>query len=769
LDLFLESFEDTTIIVLVVAAVVSLAVGVYEDPQKGWIEGVAILSAVLIVAVVTATNNYNKELQFRKLNAVKEDVTVVVIRNGKNVSVNIKDLVVGDIVVLNAGDRIPADGVLVKGSDVTVNESSLTGESDDRKKSTNPAVDGGDLFMMSGTDLSTGYAHVLITAVGEQSRWGKTKAKLAAETTETPLQEKLDVLAGQIGNLGMGSAVMTFIVMIAIWFLRPDERDPSLNFYEYLLKAFIMAVTIVVVAVPEGLPLAVTLSLAFSTQKMMKDNNLIRVLAACETMGNATNICSDKTGTLTQNRMTVVQAWMGNALVEDTRVLSQKLPAKTVEYLCEGIAVNSTANLLGNPAEPGAFNVAGSKTEGALLVLIQDRFKANYVALRQRFDVNRGDRLITFSSSRKRMSVVLANGKATASGRSGIIYTKGASEMVLALSTKFINAAGEEQLLDEATRRNVNAAIDAMAKQALRTVAVAHRVLPKYRGDETNDALESDLVLDAVFGIKDPLRPDVIDAVHRCHEAGIFVRMVTGDNIETAKAIARECGILTEGGLAMEGPDFRRLSPQALDEVLPYLQVLARSSPDDKHTLVTRLNGQALPETREEWEALHPEHSWAEDRDNLLPGYREEWKATRRNQGEVVGVTGDGTNDGPALKAADVGLAMGLSGTDGKCAAYFYRPPIGPCLCLCLCLCRGCVSCVSCVVLLSCLVSCRRVLPALRRPKESQIPRCNVSSIVTVGQCFGTATSLFSRHRRRCVCGTAPRVVFFPIDRAHWL
>ena len=290
------SFNDATLIVLIVAAVVSFAVGIIEDPAKGWIEGAAILFAVLLVAVVTATNDYNKESQFRKLNAVKDDIKIGVMRNGEAVTIDVKDLVVGDILILNAGDRVPTDGLLVGGSDVSCNESALTGESDDKKKLVAPVSEGGDYFMLSGSTLATGYAHVLVTAVGEQSRWGRTKAKLAVETVDTPLQEKLDVLAGQIGNLGMAAAVATFLAMTALWFLYPDNRDPELNLFGFLLKAFIMAVTIVVVAVPEGLPLAVTLSLAYSTQKMMADNNLIRVLAACETMGNATNICSDKTG-----------------------------------------------------------------------------------------------------------------------------------------------------------------------------------------------------------------------------------------------------------------------------------------------------------------------------------------------------------------------------------------------------------------------------------------------------------------------------------------
>jgi Ca2+-transporting ATPase len=572
---------------------------------------------------------------------------------------------VGDILILNAGDRVPTDGLLIDGSDVTCNESALTGESDDRKKFFRPTPEGEfDPFMLSGSSLSTGYAHVLVTAVGEQSRWGRTKAKLAVETVDTPLQEKLDTLAGQIGNLGMAAAAATFLAMIAIWFYYPEHRNPDLNIYEYVLKAFIMAVTIVVVAVPEGLPLAVTLSLAYSTQKMMHDNNLIRVLAACETMGNATNICSDKTGTLTQNRMTVVEGWVCGKSYS-TAPRADQLPAAAVEYISEGISVNSTANVLFDKTNELPI-VNGNKTEGALIMYVNTELAQNYIPLRARFNAVRGDRLLTFSSARKRMSVVLVTGKHGGT-KSGICYTKGAAEIIVGCCDRYIDANGVDKLLVPAVREQILTAIKGMAKNALRAIALAHRSFPSLSGHESPEELERGLTLDAVFGIKDPLRPDVKRAVEQCQEAGIFVRMVTGDNIDTAKAIASECGILTDGGIAMEGPVFRKLTPAQLDAVLPHLQVLARSSPDDKHILVTRLNGTALPETREDWQALHPDANWDSDRSLLLPGYREEWtKARKEGVGEVVGVTGDGTNDGPALKAADVGLSMGLTGTDGK-------------------------------------------------------------------------------------------------------
>lgn len=251
MELFLGSFNDTTLIVLIVSAIVSLAVGVYDNPQHGWIEGAAILFAVLLVAIVTATNDFEKESQFQKLNAVKEDVNIQAVRDGKTISINTKELVVGDLVKLNAGDKIPADGILVSGSDVACDQSGLTGESIDVEKGAE------DNFLLSGTNVSSGYCTMLVIAVGSRSRYGKLRASLTTESVDTPLQEKLDTLAGQIGNGGMVAAGATFIAMLVVWYYSPeDAHKPTL--FEYTLKAFIMAVTIVVVAVPEGTLLSST-------------------------------------------------------------------------------------------------------------------------------------------------------------------------------------------------------------------------------------------------------------------------------------------------------------------------------------------------------------------------------------------------------------------------------------------------------------------------------------------------------------------------------
>ena len=460
----------------------------------------------------------------------------------------------------------------------------------------------------------------------------------------------------------MLAAGATFIAMLFVWFYHPESRVEGTNLFEYTLKAFIMAVTIVVVAVPEGLPLAVTLSLAFSTQKMMADNNLIRVLSACETMGNATNICSDKTGTLTQNRMTVVESWIGGA---SHAPFPSNLPGSVLDFITSNSAINSTATMIKDSS--GGIEILGNKTEGALLILI-DGLGVNYSSVRTKgFNAEKGDRMFTFTSDRKCMSVL----QIAQETKSATLFTKGASEVVVSKCTFYMDSTGSPRKIDQAKRKEIDSAISSMARKSLRTVALTHRTFTSVPSQRTAaEDLESDLILDCIVGIKDPLRPDVKEAVRTCQEAGILVRMVTGDNLETAKAIAEECGILTPGGICLEGPQFRALTPKQLDEILPKIQVLARSSPTDKFILVSRLNGSNLPDSEEKWLASHPEaKNYLKQRDLLLPGYKEEWEASRKAMGscgEVVGVTGDGTNDGPALKVADVGLSMGLSGTEGK-------------------------------------------------------------------------------------------------------
>jgi len=671
-QLFVDTFDDATLQILIVAAIVSLAIGIYDDPEVGYVEGMAILSACLIVSVVTALNDYQKETQFRELSAANDEVDVLVIRSGKFQKVPVGDLVVGDLISLEAGDSIPCDGVVVQYDGLTVDESALTGEPEDIEKDFE-----NDPFLLSGCITVAGSTRFVATAVGPNSQWGVIKSHLEKEQEETPLQEKLDDMAAKIGYVGMGAAALTFVAMMYIKIFVDPEYLKHVSAFKHALDAFIIGVTIVVVAVPEGLPLAVTISLAYSTKQMLNDQNLIRHLTACETMGNATNICSDKTGTLTENRMTVVRG-----VFADTKDSECKKPlgisAKALNIILEAFACCSTARIL--PAAPivdcqdnydNRPQVIGSKTEGAMILLSQSEWGNNDDTDMRReaanFGKEGGSRLFPFSSSRKRMTVLVKKG-----GENVTMYHKGAAEIILKNCTKYLDDNGSEMPMTPKKREYFESIIQEFAEDALRCIAVAHRNdiqtiaknISKVSVTECESTLEKDMCLDSLVGISDPLREDVVDSIAVCQRAGIFVRMVTGDNIETARAIAKQAGILTKGGTAMTGEEFRKLTPAELDRILPTLQVLARSSPEDKHTLVQRLNGGLMPETEEEWLQRHPGRDFATEKDLLLPGYKEEWSRSRGGVGEVVGVTGDGTNDGPALKAADVGLAMGLSGTD---------------------------------------------------------------------------------------------------------
>ena len=553
MELFIETFDDETLKILIAAAVVSLAVGMYEDPATGYIEGCAILAAVLIVSVVTACNDYQKETQFRELSKANDDVDVVVTRDGKAVQIPVSDIVIGDIVQIEAGDAIPCDGVLINADSLEVDESALTGEPIDIEKD---LVN--DPFLLSGCIATAGTANFVAIAVGKDSQWGVIKAHLEKEQDETPLQEKLDRMAIAIGHVGTAAAIATFIAMMVIkMYFKPDFLE-NVSIFNHALDAFIIGVTIVVVAVPEGLPLSVTIALSYSTKKMLADKNLIRVLAACETMGNATNICSDKTGTLTENRMTVVKALFANVVQEDTAlendtVISADISNAAKEIILQGIGTCSTAKIIEKDDEYHP-TIVGNKTEAALLLLARSSFFGNDNFMSRRaaanFGKQGGSRLFPFSSHRKRMSVIVNNNSTS----NWTLYHKGAGEIVLEDCTSYLDADGNIKPMTDAKKEELQQMIKRFASQALRCVALAHRsdiqkiVDPStVTAEQCAQDCERELVLDALFGIVDPLRQDVVEAVKTCQNAGIIVRMVTGDNLDTAKAIAEQAGILTKG------------------------------------------------------------------------------------------------------------------------------------------------------------------------------------------------------------------------------
>ncbi|KAL5755081.1 hypothetical protein ACOSP7_023301 [Xanthoceras sorbifolium] len=611
-----EALQDMTLMILGVCAFVSLIVGLaVEGWPHGAHDGLGIVASILLVVFVTATSDYRQSLQFRDLDKEKKKISIQVTRNGFRQKLSIYDLVPGDIVHLGIGDQVPADGLFVSGFSVSIDESSLTGESEPIMVSAeNP-------FMLSGTKVQDGSCKMMVTTVGMRTQWGKLMATLSeGGDDETPLQVKLNGVATIIGKGGLFFAVLTFAVLVqgmlssklqegTIWSWSGDDALGLLEF-------FAIAVTIVVVAVPEGLPLAVTLSLAFAMKKMMNDKALVRHLAACETMGSATTICSDKTGTLTTNHMTVVKSCICMNVQEvniNASSLCSEIPESALKLLLQSIFSNTGGEVVANKA--GKREILGSPTETALLEFALS-LGGDFHAERQ---ASKTIKVEPFNSTKKRMGVVLE-----IPGGGLRAHTKGASEIVLAACNKVIDSNGEVVPLNEASVKHLNLTIDQFASEALRTLCLAYVDLEnKFSPDDSIPV--SGFTCIGIVGIKDPVRPGVKESVALCRSAGITVRMVTGDNINTAKAIAKECGILTDEGIAIEGPDFREKTMEELLELIPKIQVMARSSPLDKHTLVKHL---------------------------------------RTTFDEVVAVTGDGTNDAPALHEADIGLAMGIAGTE---------------------------------------------------------------------------------------------------------
>ncbi|KAL6649424.1 hypothetical protein ACP70R_013648 [Stipagrostis hirtigluma subsp. patula] len=613
-----EALQDMTLMILAACAFVSLIVGIAtEGWPKGAHDGLGIVASILLVVFVTATSDYRQSLQFKDLDKEKKKITVQVTRSGYRQKLSIYDLLVGDIVHLSIGDQVPADGLFVSGFSLLINESSLTGESEP------VAVNAENPFLLSGTKVQDGSCKMLITTVGMRTQWGKLMATLSeGGDDETPLQVKLNGVATIIGKIGLIFAVITFAVLTESLFRRKISDGTYLSWTGddalELLEFFAIAVTIVVVAVPEGLPLAVTLSLAFAMKKMMNDKALVRHLAACETMGSATSICSDKTGTLTTNHMTVVKACICSKIKEvdgasENKNLFSELPDSVITMLLQSIFTNTGGDVVIN--QDGKREILGTPTETAILEFGLS-LGGDFSAVRKASNIVKVE---PFNSAKKRMGVViqLPSGALRA-------HCKGASEIILASCNKYLNAEGNVVPLDDATIDHLKATIDSFANEALRTLCLAYMEIQD--GFSANDQIPVDgYTCIGIVGIKDPVRPGVKESVAICRSAGITVRMVTGDNINTAKAIARECGILTEDGIAIEGPEFRTKSPEEMTELIPRIQVMARSSPLDKHTLVKHL---------------------------------------RTSLDEVVAVTGDGTNDAPALHEADIGLAMGIAGTE---------------------------------------------------------------------------------------------------------
>lgn len=645
------AFNDKMMILLAVLATIDLALGIYqsisaapEEPDVQWVEGVSIIVAVSVIVLATAINDFQMDCKFRLLNQRKEERDVIVIRSGRTQQISIHEIVVGDLVHLETGDVIPVDGILIRGFSVQCDESSATGESEliEKTPALNTNIDHSsayDPFMLSGSKVSNGVGTFLVTSVGESSSYGKILMSLHNEVEETPLQQKLGVLAKYIVRIGLLVGAVFFLIIFIRYLvhLKGIKGGPRAKGKSFL-NVFILAITVVVIAVPEGLPLAVTMSLAYATARMLKDNNLVRLLKSCEVMGNATIICSDKTGTLTQNKMTVVAGRVGtcapfmneNAAPEtgvktDTvslRSAMTSLSVLTRELIKDSVFLNSTALEKANGQE---VQLVGTSTEVALIEFARSNLHANSVtAERGRARIVE---IFPFNANRKCMAVVVR-----ISSGSYRLFLKGAPETVLQSCSLILadsDSGHSSQNLQDEFRTAIGDDLRSFSRKSLRSIALAYRDFdhwPLLEPGSNNllDKAQKSMVLIGIFALRDPLRPEVTQSVHDCQSAGVSVRMVTGDTFLIAKAIALECGIYQPGGIAMDSSIFRKLSSSQLDMVLPRLQILSRSSPEDKLRLVSHM----------------------------------------KRLGEIVAVTGDGSNDALALKEADVGFAMGIQGTE---------------------------------------------------------------------------------------------------------
>ncbi|KAK2987128.1 hypothetical protein RJ640_019688 [Escallonia rubra] len=629
----LEAFKDTTILILMACAALSLGFGIKEHGlQEGWYEGGSIFLAVFLVIAVSAASNFRQERQFDKLSKISNNIKIDAMRDGRRQKISIFDIVVGDVVFLTIGDQIPADGVFLDGHSLQVDESSMTGESDHVEVDSlhNP-------FLFSGSKVADGYARMLVLSVGMNTAWGEMMSSITRDSKEqTPLQARLDKLTSSIGKVGLAVAFLVLTVMLIRYFTGNTEdeygnqeyfgsKTSTTDVFNSVIRIFSAAVTIVVVAIPEGLPLAVTLTLAYSMKRMMADQAMVRKLSACETMGSATVICTDKTGTLTMNQMKVTKFWLGQ---EDMGELcSGVIAPEILELLHQGVGVNTTGSI--HKSVSGSLpEFSGSPTEKAILSWSVQELGMDMEKLKQNSTILHVE---TFNSEKKRSGVSMRK-RADSTIH---VHWKGAAEMVLGMCSSYYQCNGSLQSINEDKRMQLEKIIQGMAGSSLRCIAFAHKQIPEGEIQQDEDGKpqkqlkEDGLTLLGIVGLKDPCRPGAKKAIQVCRDAGVDIKMITGDNVFTAKAIATECGILGPGhevkdGEVVEGAEFRNYTHEERMKKVSEIRVMARSSPFDKLLMVQCL----------------------------------------KQQGHVVAVTGDGTNDAPALKEADIGLSMGIQGTE---------------------------------------------------------------------------------------------------------
>ena len=598
---FFGGFEDPLFKILIMAFVLSIGISIYEFVWVGagfktFFEPIGIIVALVLATSIAFFLERSNEKTFQSLNEVNDDTLVKVIRNNNVCQVPRKDIVVGDIVLLESGEEIPADCELLESLNLSVNESSLTGELQ-AAKTTNPELFDKEAtyasnLIMKGTIILEGYCTAKVLAVGDMTESGKVfEAAQVDEGGSTPLSEELDGLADLITKASYVFAALIIIGRLFIYFYEGNADfatgDGWVGFITYVLNTIMIAVTLIVVAVPEGLPMSVTLSLAFSMRKLMKEKTLPRTMHSCETMGATSVICTDKTGTLTQNQM---------------QVADTKLSEVSEDFFAEMIAMNTTANL--DLSDKNSAKVIGNPTEGALLLWLKSK-GVDYLSIRENVEII--DRL-PFSTENKYMATVV---KSVSKGGT-YVFVKGAPEILLGMSD-----------ISESDKEAYGTDLLNYQNKAMRTLGLAYAEVKEGKKVIENGKLNvNGLTFVGVFAISDPIRKEVPAAIKECLNAGVQVKIVTGDTSSTAKEIGRQIGLWNEQDTdknILTGSEFAALSDEELKDRIVDIKILSRARPNDKERLVKLL----------------------------------------KQRGQVVAATGDGTNDAPALNAADVGLSMG--------------------------------------------------------------------------------------------------------------
>ena len=595
----LETLREPLIIILLAAAIVTVGVNVvkhFTGGQADWIESAGIVAAIALSVFITVWMEGRSLKAFEALNKLNDDAQIKVFRGGKLQTIAQSDVVVGDIVQIETGDKVPADGRLLQSHELTADESALTGESMPASKDSeaiflNESVPVAERANMvySGTLITGGTGRMVVTAVGDLTEFGKIATELSGHAkTSTPLQEKLAKLGKLITIFGSIAAIIVFVVQIASLI---SSGTASL---ETVSNALITSIVLIVASVPEGLPTIVAVSLAINVLKMAKQNALVKKMIACETIGCINVICSDKTGTLTENRMSVTDIFNGSTRIDSSANLNAQM--------FNNFALNTTADVDFNGDSPIFI---GNPTECALLASIGN----DYRVLRAQTNLLQ---VFAFSSDAKNMTTVAEI------GGEQIAFSKGSPEKILSLCN-----------LSETEKDSITKQIAALSEQSRRVLAFCHKKIDANSSLEDRAAIETNMHFDGFVGITDPLREEVYDAVLKCRSAGISIKMLTGDNIVTATAIAKELNMLDDNKIAVEAKDLEALSDEEFSAILPKICVIARSTPIIKMRVVQALKA----------------------------------------QGNVVAVTGDGINDAPAIKNADVGIAMGIAGTEVSKAA----------------------------------------------------------------------------------------------------